>query len=108
MGRGQERFRAAGGLIQRAGRLFARVWPSQEGKALKELVEHITKSLVDDPSAVRVEEKVTSTRIIVHLQVAPKDMGRVIGKDGRVANAIRALLKVASTRHGKPYVLEID
>lgn len=75
---------------------------------MKELIEYISKALVDDPSAVRVDERVTSGRIIIQLRVASRDMGRVIGKEGRVANAMRALLKVASARSGKLCVLEID
>ncbi len=75
---------------------------------MKELIEYIGKSLVDDPSAVRVDERVTSSRIIIHLRVGSKDMGRVIGKEGRVANAMRALLRVGAAQRGKPYVLEID
>ena len=75
---------------------------------MKELIEYICTSLVDDPSSVRVDERVTSGRIIIQLRVASKDMGRVIGKEGRVANAMRALLKVSSARRGKPCVLEID
>jgi predicted RNA-binding protein YlqC (UPF0109 family) len=79
----------------------------EKGSAVKELVEYISKSLVDDPSAVRVEEHETASRVIIRLVVAPRDMGRVIGKGGRVANAMRALLKVPASRRGKPYVLEI-
>ncbi len=75
---------------------------------MKELIEYISKSLVDDPAAVRVDEHVTSSRIIIRLSTAPSDMGRVIGKRGRVANAMRALLRVAGSRRGKSYVLEID
>lgn len=74
---------------------------------MKELIEYISKSLVDDPSAVRVDEFGSPSRTVIRLRVAPKDMGRVIGKGGRVANAMRALLKVTGSRKGKMYVLEI-
>jgi len=75
---------------------------------MKELIEYIAKSLVDDPSQVRVEEVVRSRQIVYQLHVAPEDMGRVIGKGGRVANAMRTLLRVAAAREGKRAVLEIS
>ncbi len=75
---------------------------------MKELIEYIAKSLVDDPSQVHVEEIVKSRQIVYQLHVAPEDMGRVIGKGGRVANAMRTLLRVAAAREGKRAVLEIS
>lgn len=75
---------------------------------MKELIEFIAKSLVDDPSQVHVEEVVRSRQIVYQLHVAPEDMGRVIGKGGRVANAMRTLLRVAAAREGKRAVLEIS
>ncbi|MFB0546683.1 MAG: KH domain-containing protein [Anaerolineae bacterium] len=74
---------------------------------MKELIEYIAKSLVDDPSQVRVDEIVGSRSIIFELRVAPEDMGRVIGKGGRVANAMRTLLRVAAMKEGKRVTLEI-
>ncbi|NPA90883.1 MAG: KH domain-containing protein [Chloroflexi bacterium] len=74
---------------------------------MKELVEFIAKALVTDPSQVRVEEEDRGDVIVLHLYVAPEDMGRVIGRGGRVANAIRTLLRVAATRQGKRVMLEI-
>ena len=74
---------------------------------MKELVEHMAKALVDDPSQVYVEEIVGARQIVYNLHVAREDMGRVIGKGGRVANAMRALLRVAAVRKGKRAVLEI-
>jgi predicted RNA-binding protein YlqC (UPF0109 family) len=74
---------------------------------MKELIEYIVRSLVDDPSQVRVTEVEGSNTIIYELRVAPEDMGRVIGKGGRVANAIRALLRVVAARQGKRATLEI-
>jgi hypothetical protein len=71
------------------------------------LVEYIAKNLVDDPSRVEVSRKETHSAIIVQLHVASGDMGRVIGKSGRVANAIRALLRV-SVKSDKRVILEID
>jgi predicted RNA-binding protein YlqC (UPF0109 family) len=61
---------------------------------MKELVEYIAKSLVDDPAAVEVTEIPSGSAIVLELRVAPEDMGRVIGKSGRVANAIRVLLPI--------------
>ena len=74
---------------------------------MKELIEYVAKALVDDPSQVYVEEIVGSRQIVYQLQVAPQDMGRVIGKGGRVANAIRTLLRAAGVREGKRVILEI-
>ena len=74
---------------------------------MKELVEYIAKSLVEHPDQVRVEEVIGARSIIYELRVAPSDMGRVIGKRGRVANAMRSLLRVASANGGKRAILEI-
>ncbi len=72
----------------------------------KELVEYIARSLVEEPEAVAVKEIHGSNVTVLELHVAREDMGRVIGKDGRVANAIRTLLRVA-THDEKRVVLEI-
>jgi predicted RNA-binding protein YlqC (UPF0109 family) len=74
---------------------------------MKELVEYIAKSLVDDPSQVEVTEILRASSVILRLQVAQEDKGRVIGRNGRVANAIRNLLRVVATRQGKRVNLEI-
>jgi len=74
---------------------------------MKELVEYVAKSLVDDPSAVEVTEIPGGSTIVLELRVAPDDMGRVIGKSGRVANAIRILLRVLAAKYGKRVTLEI-
>lgn len=74
---------------------------------MKELVEYIAKSLVDDPSQVTVTEIQGATSVILELHVGPEDMGRVIGKQGRVANAIRTLLRVIAAKQGKRVTLEI-
>ena len=74
---------------------------------MKELVEYIAKSLVDDPSQVTVTEIEGATSVILELRVAPEDMGRVIGRNGRVANAMRTLLRVLAAKQGKRVTLEI-
>lgn len=74
---------------------------------MKELVEYIARSLVDDPSQVQVSEVEGANTVIYELRVAPEDMGRVIGKSGRVANAMRTLLRVVAVRQGKRVTLEI-
>ncbi len=74
---------------------------------MKELIEYIAKSIVDDPTAVRVSERVWRGATVLELSVAADDMGRVIGRNGRVANAMRALLRVAATQRGKRASLEI-
>jgi predicted RNA-binding protein YlqC (UPF0109 family) len=75
--------------------------------AAPELVEYVAKSLVDDPSAVRVEVHDDEGTQVIELHVAEGDMGKVIGRNGSVAKALRTLLKVVSTREGTPISLEI-
>jgi predicted RNA-binding protein YlqC (UPF0109 family) len=75
---------------------------------MKELIEYIAKSLVDDPSQVEVVETRRSGTVILSLQVAPEDKGRVIGRHGRVANSMRSLLRVMGSRQGKRVNLEIS
>lgn len=75
---------------------------------MKELVEYIAKALVDDVDAVRVKEVRTNQGLLLELRVARADMGRVIGKEGRVANAMRTVLRVPAIRSGKQVSLEID
>ena len=74
----------------------------------KELVEYIAKNLVNDPSQVQVHVKRSGSATYLELKVASEDMGRVIGRQGRVANAIRALLQVIAAREDMRIVLDID
>ena len=74
---------------------------------MRELVEYMARALVEHPDQVRVQEVAGARSIIYELHVAPSDMGRVIGKNGRVANAMRSLVRVASARSGKRAILEI-
>lgn len=72
------------------------------------VLEHIAKQLVDDPAAVVVTERTERDVRRLHLGVAEPDVGKVIGRGGRMAKAIRALLKVVATRDGTKVDLEID
>jgi predicted RNA-binding protein YlqC (UPF0109 family) len=74
---------------------------------VKELVEVIAKALVDNPDEVVVTEKKDGRNIMIELHVAPSDMGKVIGKQGRIAKAIRAVVKAASTREDVKVDVEI-
>lgn len=74
---------------------------------MKEFVEYMVRSLVENPDQVEVREIDGTRSIIFEVRVAEEDVGRVIGKEGRVANAMRTLLKVAATRRGKRAILEI-
>ncbi|HEY57395.1 MAG TPA: KH domain-containing protein [Anaerolineae bacterium] len=74
---------------------------------MKELVEYIARSLVDDPTEVSVRKVQRGNLLVLELQVAQEDMGRVIGKKGRVANAMRTLLEIAAARSGKRVRLEV-
>jgi uncharacterized protein len=75
--------------------------------AAKELVEYVAKSLVDDPAAVSVELVRDQGGTVLELHVAEDDMGKVIGRNGSVAKALRTLLKVVSARDGESVSLEI-
>ena len=75
--------------------------------AARDLVEFVAKSLVDDPDAVRVEVVQEAGGSVIELHVAEDDMGKVIGRNGSVAKALRTLLKVTSARDGQPVQLEI-
>lgn len=74
---------------------------------MKDLIEFIAKSLVDDPTEVRVEEQDRHEHVLIELSVAKEDMGRVIGRHGRIANAMRSLLRAAASRHDKRASLDI-
>lgn len=74
---------------------------------MKELVEYIVKSLVDNPDQVEVHEIDSSSVTVIELTVAGPDMGRVIGKGGRVINSIRAIVQVAAAKRGQRVSLEI-
>ncbi|ADK14358.1 MULTISPECIES: KH domain-containing protein [Clostridium] len=74
---------------------------------MKELVEIIAKSLVDNPDMVQVNEIAGEQSIILELKVAPDDMGKVIGKQGRIAKAIRTVVKAAAIKENKRVVVEI-
>lgn len=72
-----------------------------------ELVKFIAMNLVDKPELVKVEEKEGDKATIIELTVAPEDMGKVIGKQGRIAKAIRTVAKAASIKENKKYIVEI-
>ncbi|MCI6631075.1 MAG: KH domain-containing protein [Lachnospiraceae bacterium] len=74
---------------------------------MKELVEVIAKALVEHPDEVVVTEKESGRNITVELHVAPTDMGKVIGKQGRIAKAIRSVVKAASSKDNKKVDVEI-
>jgi predicted RNA-binding protein YlqC (UPF0109 family) len=75
---------------------------------MKELVEHMAKALVTDPDAVTVTEEAGEEGVQLSLTVAPDDMGKVIGKQGRIAKAMRVVLKSAAAKEGKKCNLDID
>ncbi len=74
---------------------------------MRELVEILAKALVDNPDEVVVNEIEGTQSIIIELKVAPEDMGKVIGKQGRIAKAIRTLVKAAAIKENKRVVVEI-
>ena len=75
--------------------------------AAQDLVAYVARNLVDDPDAVVVEVTNGPDGKVIELHVAEEDMGKVIGRNGSVAKALRTLLKVVSTREGEPISLEI-
>ena len=74
---------------------------------MKELVEVIAKSLVENPEEVTVTERQSGKTTVVELKVAPSDMGKVIGKQGRIAKAIRTVVKAAASKEDKKVVVDI-
>ncbi|MCQ2551215.1 MAG: KH domain-containing protein [Clostridia bacterium] len=74
---------------------------------MTELVAVIAKSLVNCPDQVQVTETQDSQGSVIQLKVAPEDMGKVIGKQGRIAKALRTVVKAASTKAGKKVIVEI-
>jgi predicted RNA-binding protein YlqC (UPF0109 family) len=81
--------------------------PGMEGETMGELVKYIAQNLVDKPEEVKVILKEGDHSTIIELSVAPDDMGKVIGKQGRIAKAIRTVVKAASVRDNKKYIVEI-
>lgn len=75
---------------------------------MKGLLEVIAKSLVDNPDEVVVTEEETEKGLVLELKVAPSDMGKVIGKQGRIAKAIRSVVKAAASRENKQVSVEIE
>ncbi len=74
---------------------------------MKDLVEYIVKSLVDNPGDVRINETAGSSVVILEISVGSLDVGKVIGKDGRIANAIRTIVKAAAAKSEKKVTVEI-
>ena len=76
-------------------------------EGMAELVEYIAKNLVDDPESVKVVTKQGEDAVIIELTVAKDDMGKVIGKQGRIAKAIRTVVRAASVKSDTKYIVEI-
>ena len=74
---------------------------------MEELVRFIAKNLVDEPDSVKVETREEGDTVVISLSVAPSDMGKVIGRQGRIAKAIRTVVKAASVREDKKYMVDI-
>ena len=77
------------------------------GKEMKELLEFIAKSMVSEPDAVSVEESVQDNAVVLTLHVGEGDMGKVIGKQGRIAKAIRTVVKAAASHDNKKVTVDI-
>lgn len=75
---------------------------------LEKVVEYIATGLVDRPEAVQVDSRRRGPNVDIHLRVAPEELGRVIGKQGRIAKAMRTMLGIAATRQGVRANLEIE
>ena len=74
---------------------------------MKELVEFLAKSLVDSPDAIRVRTMEREQATVIELEVAPEDLGKIIGRQGRTARAIRTLLSAAGQKSRRRYILDI-
>lgn len=79
-----------------------------EGMGMKELLLFVARSLVDHPEDVQVSETEGPEAIILELSVAADDMGKVIGKQGRIAKAIRSVIRAATPKDGKPVFVDIQ
>jgi len=74
---------------------------------MKQLVEIITKALVDNPDEVRINETEGESIVILEINVSPEDVGKIIGREGRIANAIRTVVKAAAAKQRKKVTVEI-
>jgi uncharacterized protein len=75
---------------------------------MTELVAFLARKLVDDPDAVRVEQEDRDDVLVVRLHVAPDDVGKVVGRQGRIARALRTVVRAGGVREGRRVLLEID
>lgn len=82
--------------------------PPRPSERLREFIEYVARLLVTSPDEVEVTESVDGETIVYHLKLAPDDVGRVIGREGRIVRAIRSLLRAAAVRQGVRVALEID
>ena len=82
--------------------------PRQAGRGMRDLIEYIVKAIASRPDEVKVTEEEDDGRLVFRVAVAAEDKGKVIGRGGRVAQSIRALLRVAAVKEGTRAVLEID
>ena len=76
-------------------------------RQVKELIEYMSRSLVDDPDQVRITQSQGAQSTIFELSVAPGDAGKIIGRQGRIINAMRILVRVAAAKEGKNAILEL-
>ena len=74
---------------------------------MKDLLEYVVKSLVNNPDSVQIDESENDGEVVFEVRVAPEDMGRIIGKGGRIAKAVRSLMKAASFKENKRFNVEI-
>lgn len=74
---------------------------------MKDLLEYLAKSLVDQPDEVHVSQTETDTTVVLELNVARDDIGKVIGKQGRIARALRTIVKASAVKNGKRAIVEI-
>ncbi|MBR2901458.1 MAG: KH domain-containing protein [Clostridia bacterium] len=74
---------------------------------MKQMLLDITKAIVEDPESVVVSEKVSGDTVVLELSVAKQDMGRVIGKEGKIAKSIRTVMRAAAARENKRVIVDI-
>lgn len=74
---------------------------------MKQILLDITKAIVEDPESVSVSEKVSGDTVVLELSVAKQDMGRVIGKEGKIAKSIRTVMRAAATKENKRVIVDI-
>ncbi len=103
----QQRFKGCGNYCSSSEDMSSTIWQGKGEKVMKELIQYIAQALVDHSDQVEVKEIKAQQTLVLELRVAKEDLGKVIGKKGRTAQAMRTILSCASAKEQKRVILEI-